>query len=179
MKRKQLLIIANVLAAACCLWAWQMWSTANAQKESSFGRLKECEQLLQKIQTFDRVLVDTLVVSGSDFDPSRVVEKHWNQSGLPGDVFTVSQYRARTDRETNLKLWGIRLPPADGNLRQATKFIAGLADSDAGIQVGRLGLSRARKADDSNSRSDEIWQMVFDEVTYLKESDSKEKESKK
>ena len=87
--------------------------------------------------------------------------------------------RARTDRETNLKLWGIRLPPADGNLRQATKFIAGLADSDAGIQVGRLGLSRARKVDDSNSRSDEIWQMVFDEVTYLKESDSKEKESKK
>lgn len=170
MKSEHLLLIANFIAIACCLWAWQYFSAVMIQKEASLGRLKKCNQLSQDIVDLDHKISSALVVSDAGFDPSRIVQQQWEKAGLPSDLFTIAMYQAAMNEETEFKLWGARLPQVDASLIQAAIFIAGLAESEAGAQVGKLSLARLRKTDDDYSGQTEIWQVSFDDLTYLKKS---------
>lgn len=166
----RLLLVANVLAAACCLWAWQKWSDAADRSRDSMSRLKQCQQLCEKMDELDKLVEGKLVVLPADFDPTRVVEQRWKVAKLSGDGMIKSEYRARMKEEVGIQKTGITLGQTRATLRQVVDFVRLLSEADANFQVGRLTLQRPRKSEDKQGGK-ELWDVTFQDVTYLEKDD--------
>lgn len=168
MNRIQLFAIANLMAAICCVWAWQQWSAAGEKSDFSSNRLETCQELCSKIQIVERQAASNLTVMPVDFDPGRDIQQRWQQSGLDVSAFNVSEYQTKMNEELEMKRWGIKLAGVNTSLSGAVRFVESLANSDAKIQVGGLRLNRVKKESATGRPAQERWAVSFDEVTYLK-----------
>ena len=169
MKDARLLILANLMAVFAVVLVWMDLSSTKTLLADSEAKLHHSSVLVGEIEQLRAEVADRVVIAEANYDPSVAVADAVKAAKLYRADFTTSETASRKIDRTDVRQCRVSLPGYQITMRQVLNLVSSLSDAEVNFQVATIYFERPKSGTEvSNNRGQELWDVSFSEVVYLK-----------